>query len=54
MASFVDALRPKKFSGTYFKKWSVKVMDWFTTMKIFWVKDDLSEENIPDKDMRKF
>jgi hypothetical protein len=42
MASFVDALRPKKFSGAHFKRWSVKVTDW------------LPEENISDEDMRKF
>jgi hypothetical protein len=27
MTSFVDALRPKKFSGTHIKRWSVKVTD---------------------------
>jgi hypothetical protein len=53
MASFVDALRSKKFSGAHFKRWSVKVTDWFTTMKVFWVKDGLPERNISDKDMRK-
>jgi hypothetical protein len=41
MASFVDALRPEKFSGKHFKRWSVKVMDWLTAMKVFWVKDGL-------------
>jgi hypothetical protein len=35
MASFVDALRPEKFSGTDFKRWSVKVIDWLTAMKVF-------------------
>jgi hypothetical protein len=35
MASFVDALRPKKFSGAYFKRWSIKVIDWLTAMKVF-------------------
>jgi hypothetical protein len=54
MASFVDALRPKKFSGAYFKRWSVKVTDWLTAMKVFWVKDSLPEGNISDEDMRKF
>jgi hypothetical protein len=54
MASFVDALRPKKFSGARFKRWSVKVTDWLTAMKVFWVKDGLREGNISNEDMRKF
>ena len=54
MASFVDTLRLKKFSGAHFKRWSVKVTDWLTAMKVFWVKDGLPEENISDEDMRKF
>ena len=35
MASFVDALRPEKFSGAHYKRWSVKVTDWLTAMKVF-------------------
>jgi hypothetical protein len=35
MASFVDALRPEKFSDTHFKRWSVKVTYWLTAMKVF-------------------
>jgi hypothetical protein len=54
MASFVDTLRPKKFSGAHFKRWSIKVTDWLTAMKVFWVKDGLPEGNISDEDMRKF
>jgi hypothetical protein len=54
MASFVDALRPKKFSGAYFKRWSVKVTDWLTAMKVFWVKDGMPEGNIYDEDQIKF
>jgi hypothetical protein len=54
MASFVDTLRPEKFSGVYFKRWSIKVTDWLTAMKVFLVKDGLPERNISDKDMRKF
>jgi hypothetical protein len=27
IASFVDALRPEKFSGKHFKRWSVKITD---------------------------
>jgi hypothetical protein len=45
MTSFVDALRSEKFSGAHFKRWSVKVTDWLTDMKVFWVKDGLPEEN---------
>jgi hypothetical protein len=54
MASFIDVLRPEKFSGAHFKRWSVKVTDWLTAMKVFWVKDGLPKENIFDEDMRKF
>jgi hypothetical protein len=35
MASFVDALRSKKFFGAHFKRWSVKVTDWLTAMEVF-------------------
>ena len=54
MASFVDALRPEKFFGAHYKRWSVKVTDWLTAMKVFWVKDGLPVENISDKEKRKF
>jgi hypothetical protein len=54
MASFVDALRMKKFSGAHFKRWSLKVTNWLTAMKVFWVKDGLPERNISNEDMRKF
>jgi hypothetical protein len=35
MAGFIDALRPKKFSGAHFKRWSVKLTDWLTAMEVF-------------------
>jgi hypothetical protein len=54
MASFVDALRPEKFSGVHFKRWSVKVIDWLTAMEVFWVKDGLPEGDISDEDRSKF
>lgn len=54
MASFVDGLRPEKFSGAHFKRCSVKVTDWLTAMKVFWVNDDMPEGNISDEDQRKF
>jgi hypothetical protein len=54
MASFVDALRLKKFSGAHFKRWSIKMTDCLTAMKVFWVKDGLPEGNISDEDMKKF
>jgi hypothetical protein len=53
MASFVDALKPEKFSDAHFKWWSVKVTNWLTAMKVFWVKDGLPKGNISDEDMRK-
>jgi hypothetical protein len=45
---------PEKFSGTYFKRWSVKVTDWLTAMKVFWVKDGMPEGNISKEDRKKF
>jgi hypothetical protein len=54
MDSFVDALRSEKFSGAHFKRWSVKGMDWLTSMKVFWVKDGLPEGNNSYEDMKKF
>jgi hypothetical protein len=54
MARFVDALRPEKFSGAHFKRWSVKVTDWLTAMEVFWVKDGLREGDISDEDRSKF
>jgi hypothetical protein len=53
MASFVDALRPKKFSGAHFKRWSVKVTDWLTAIEVFWVKDGLPEGDISDENQSK-
>jgi hypothetical protein len=35
MASFVDVLRPEKFSSAHFKRWSVKVTDWLTAREVF-------------------
>jgi hypothetical protein len=49
IASFVDVLRPEKFSGKHFKRWSVKITDWLTSIQVFWVKDGLPEGDISDK-----
>jgi hypothetical protein len=54
MASFADALRLEKFSGAHYNRWSVKVTNWLTAMKVFWAKDGMPEENISDEDQRKF
>ena len=54
MASFVDTLRPEKFSSLHFERWSVKVTDWLIAIRVFWVKDDLPEGNISDEEKRKF
>jgi hypothetical protein len=54
IASFVDALRPEKFSGKHFKRWYVKITDWLTTKEVFWVIDGLPEGDIFDKDRSKF
>ena len=54
MASFADALRPKKFSGAHFKRWQVKVTNWLTAMKVFWVSAGMPEGNISKEDKRRF
>jgi hypothetical protein len=33
MASFIDVMRPEKFSGVHFKRWSVKVTYWLMAWK---------------------
>jgi hypothetical protein len=53
IASFVDVLRPEKFSGKHFKRWSIKITDWLTAMEVFWVKDGLPEGDISDKNQSK-
>jgi hypothetical protein len=53
IASFVDALRLKKFCGKHFKRWHVKITDWLTAMEVFWVKDGLPEGDISDKNQSK-
>ncbi|XP_025823852.1 uncharacterized protein LOC112899560 isoform X1 [Panicum hallii] len=37
MAGFVDALRPEKFSGEYFKRWQTRVIMWLSAMNVLWV-----------------
>jgi hypothetical protein len=37
MAGFVDALRPEKFSGEYFKRWQMRVILWLSAMNMLWV-----------------
>jgi hypothetical protein len=53
ISSLVDAPSPEKFSGKHFKRWSVKITDWLTTMEVFWVKDGLLEGDISDKNQSK-
>ena len=54
MASFVDMLRSEKFFGAHFKRWQVKVTNWLTAMKVFWVSAGMPEENISEEDLRRF
>jgi len=54
MAGLADSLRPEKFSGAYFKRWQVKVTNWLTTMKVFWVSAGMPEGNISEEDLRRF
>jgi hypothetical protein len=53
IASFVDVLRLEKFYGKHFKRWSVKITNWLTTMEVLWVKDGFPEGGIFDKNQSK-
>jgi hypothetical protein len=37
MAGFVDALRPRPFTGVNFKRCQMRVTLWLTAMNVFWV-----------------
>jgi hypothetical protein len=54
MAGFTDVLRPKKFSGAYFKRWRVKATLWPEAMKVFWITVGSPEKNISEEDQRRF
>jgi hypothetical protein len=34
MIALVDALKPDKFTGVYFKRWKMKAMVWFIALEI--------------------
>ena len=36
-SGFAVALKPDKFTGTYFKRWQTKTNLWLTAMNVFWV-----------------
>ena len=36
-SGFATALKPDKFTGTYFKRWQTKTTLWLTAMNMFWV-----------------
>jgi len=36
-SGFAVALKPDKFTGTYFKRWQTRTTLWLTTMNVFWV-----------------
>src|SRR3990170_1225408 len=36
-SGFTAALKPDKFTGTYFKRWQTKTTLWLTAMNVFWV-----------------
>ena len=36
-SGFAAALKPDKFTGTYFKRWQTKTTLWLTAMNVFWV-----------------
>ncbi|KAK3137089.1 hypothetical protein QOZ80_5BG0447690 [Eleusine coracana subsp. coracana] len=46
MAGFVNALRPDKFTGVYFKRWQVKVILWLTAMNVFCVSTGKPEGDL--------
>jgi hypothetical protein len=35
--SFVDAMKPEKFSGSNFIRWSMKLDLWITAMNMSWI-----------------
>ena len=36
-SGFAAALKPNKFTGTYFKRWQTRTTLWLTAMNVFWV-----------------
>ena len=54
LASFADALRSEKVFGAHFKRWQVKVTNWLTAMKVFWVSTGMPDANISEEDLRRF
>ena len=36
-SGFAAALKPDKFTGTYFKRWQTRTTLWLTAMNVFWV-----------------
>jgi hypothetical protein len=51
MAGFVDALRPRPFTGANFKRWQMRVALWLTAMNVFWVSEGKPEgEFTPEKE----
>jgi len=49
MTALSDAMKPEKFTGVHFVRWSAKAMIWFTALKIDWVIDYVRPEGVlPD------
>ena len=39
-------MKPEKFTGVHFVRWSAKAMIWFTDLKIDWVINDARPEGV--------
>jgi hypothetical protein len=51
MAGFVDALRPRPFTGVKFKRCQMRVALWLTAMNMFWVSEGKPEGELsPEKE----
>ena len=44
MTALSDALKPEKFTGVHFVRWSARAMIWFVALKIDWVINDARPE----------
>ena len=51
---FAAALKPDKFTGTYFKRWQTKTTLWLTAMNVFWVAGVPSTTTIAPKQEKTF
>lgn len=49
-SGFAAALKPDKFTGTYFKRWQTKSTLWLTAMNVIWVTGVFTETIAPEQE----